>query len=366
LVGAFARASGRYWLDVFPHVCGEVRHWRARAAQIPEPGLRRVALANLRAERGNLEGAAAFAAFVPRRRRETVVRAQVAFQVIYDYLDSLAEQPSADPGRNGRQLHRALLTALDRGAPHADYYAHHCCRGDGGYLEDLIDTCREAFAALPSRATVTACALRAAGRMVAYQSLIHEDPRDSPGALARWASKQTPPGLGLRWWEAAAATASSLGVFALIAAAAEPTLRSEETAAVERAYFPWIGALHVLLDSLIDRGEDREAGRLGLVEHYRSPTDTAARLTLLATRASASARALSQGDRHTLLLAAMTGHYLSTPAASLPDALPAAEGVLGAVGGLAVPTMLMLSARRGRTRIASIPVASLPALDRAA
>ena len=35
----------------------------------------------------------------------------------------------------------------------------------------------------------------------------------------------TPPDTGLHWWETAAAAASSLSVFALIAAAAQPILR---------------------------------------------------------------------------------------------------------------------------------------------
>jgi hypothetical protein len=182
LAGAFAGASGRYWLDVYPRVCAEVRCWQARAEQIPDRDLRRLALENLRAERGNLDGAAAFAAFVPREHRGSAIRAQVAFQVIYDYLDSLAEEPSEDPVRNGRRLHRGLLVALDCGAEHVDYYAHHSRGGDGGYLEDLIDACRTAFAALPSRSVVASSALRATGRMVAYQSLTHADPRRA-GAL---------------------------------------------------------------------------------------------------------------------------------------------------------------------------------------
>lgn len=360
LAGAFAGAAGRYWLDVFPRIEREVRYWRRRAEQIPDPALRRLALANLRAERGNLDGAAAFATFTPRAHRDTVVRAQVAFQIIYDYLDSLAEQPSDDPIRNGRQLHRALLIALDPTATHLDYYAHHARRCDAGYLEDLVDACRTAFGALPSGSSVAASALRATARMVAYQSLVHDDRRGSCAALARWAARQTPAPLGLRWWEAAAAGASSLIVFALIAAAAEPALGTRETAAVESAYFPWIGALHVLLDSLVDRSQDRDAGRPGLVEHYRSPGEAAVRLTLLASHASAAARTLEHRHQHTVLLAGMAGHYLSSSAATLPDALPATRGVLGSLGALSRPTTMIFSVRRGTTRTASIPVASLP------
>ena len=37
---------------------------------------------------------------------------------------------------------------------------------------------------------------------------------------------------------------------------------------IDRAYFPWIGALHTLLDSLVDRHEDRESGRPSLLSYY--------------------------------------------------------------------------------------------------
>jgi hypothetical protein len=39
----------------------------------------------------------AFAAFVPGPDRRPVIRALTAYQVIFDYLDTLAEQPNADP-----------------------------------------------------------------------------------------------------------------------------------------------------------------------------------------------------------------------------------------------------------------------------
>src|SRR3954452_18767345 len=90
---AFARAALRYWLTVFPRVSSELRHWRRSASRIDDPSLRQLALASL-AKRGNMEGAAAFATFVPWRARGSVIRVLVAFQTIYNYADLLAEQPS--------------------------------------------------------------------------------------------------------------------------------------------------------------------------------------------------------------------------------------------------------------------------------
>jgi tetraprenyl-beta-curcumene synthase len=351
LLKAFAGAAGRYWLDVFPQLGCELRHWRARAGQIPDPVLRRLALLTQRGERGNLEGAAAFAVLVPRAYRARVVRALVAFQATYDYVDTLAEQPSADPIANGRQLHLALLTALAPGADHPDYYSHNSKGQDNGYIRNLIDACRGALGALPSYAAVAEPALRAARRMVAYQSLNHMDRRDPHRALARWATTVAPPGTGLRWWEAAAAAASSLTVFALIAAAAQPSLGTDETAAVENAYFPWIGGLHVLLDSLVDRAEDINAGHHSLVAHYSSPWEAATRLQAIAARAVAATETLPESAQHELLLAAMAGFYLSAPRASQTWTAPAATQVLEAMGGLATPTMAVFGMRRAAGRL---------------
>lgn len=346
LASAFLGAASRYWLGVFPLVGRELGHWRERALQIPDPVLRRLALVTQRSERGNLEGAAAFAVLAPRAQRERVVRALVAFQVTYDYIDTLAEQPCADPAANGYQLHLALLRALDPGSGHADYYEHSGGGCDNGYIRNLIDTCRSAFADLPSCSSALEPALRSARRMLVYQSLNHGSPGVGRRALAHWATAITPAGTGLRWWETAAGAASSLTVFALIAAASRPVLTADEARATERAYFPWIGALHVLLDSLVDHRDDLDAGHHSLIEHYRSSEEAAARLGAITARARYAAELLPRGRQHETIVAAMASFYLSAPAA--PDCEPpiAAERVLETIGGLALPTMAVLRVRR--------------------
>ncbi len=351
LASAFAGAASRYWLDVFPLVGREVRHWRKQARQIPDPELREHALSTQRSERGNLEGAAAFAVLVPRAHRERVVRALVACQTTYDYVDTLAEQPSADPVANGRQLHLALLTALDPDADHPDYYEHHSGSRDDGYMRNLIDTCRFAFGALPSHAAVAEAAVRSTERMVGYQSLNHGATDTGRRSLANWAVGLTPTGSGLRWWETAAGAASSLSVFALIAAAAQPALGPGEATATERAYFPWIGALHVLLDSLIDRSADIRAGQHSLIDHYASAEEMASRLSAIAARAMRATELLPHSVQHATILAAMASFYLSAPATSTPGATLTAQRVLDTMGAVTTPTMAVLRVRRAADRL---------------
>lgn len=351
LASVFAGAASRYWLGVFPLLSRELGHWRERARQIPDPALRRLALITQASERGNLEGAAAFAVLVPRIHRMRVVRAVVAFQAIYDYIDTLSEQPSADPVANGHQLHLALVTALEPAGRHPDYYRHASGSRDDGYMRNLIDTCRFAFGALPSHACVIEPALRSVKRMVAYQSLNHGRHAGARGGLARWATGLTPPGSGLRWWETAAGAASSLTVFALIAAAAQPTLAVGDAAVTERAYFPWIGALHVLLDSLVDRASDIEMGEHCLIDHYASSEEAAARLATIAARATKATELLPRSIEHATILAAMVSFYLSAPTASAPGTTLVRRRVLDTMGALAAPTMAVLRARRAAERL---------------
>src|ERR1039458_1541443 len=97
--GAYANATVhcQYWLSVVPQVRREARHWHERARQIPDPSLRRVALQTERLKKANIQGAAAFAILAPPAHRLAVLRASVAFQAMYDYADTLSEEPNEDP-----------------------------------------------------------------------------------------------------------------------------------------------------------------------------------------------------------------------------------------------------------------------------
>jgi tetraprenyl-beta-curcumene synthase len=325
-----------------------------RASAIPDPGLRRLALQAHGDKRGNLEGAAAFAAFVRPPGRQAAVRALVTYQAIFDYLDTLSEQPNDDPVANGLRLNSALLAAITPDEPRVDYYAHRPRGDDGGYLRSLIETCRTALAALPSFATIAAPARSATERVVAYQSLNHGDSNGGHGSFDSWARHEARAYPDLRWWETGAAAASTLGVFALIAAAANPALRSDTANAIEQTYFPWTGALTSLLDSLADREEDAATGMRGLIDYYTSPQETADRMRTIATEAMQRARALPEGRNHVLILAAMASFYLcDLSMSSSPYARLAAPAVLEAMGDLARPTMLTLGARRAAGRVSN-------------
>jgi len=385
----FVWAAASYWLTVFPRVCVHIARWRRRARRIPDPVLRQLAIAALIEKRGNIEGAAAFAAFAPWSRRAQATKAASAFQAAYNLLDMLGEQPSADPVRDGERLHNALLYALgwpardqatsdlgagaqelragagrmraeaepepaaaraDPGVEALDWYEHHPRKADGGYLSGLLENCREAFMSLPAYAVAAPAARAAAERIVAFQSLNLSEAQGDHAALERWARAATPAGTELRWWETAAAAGSSLGVHALIAASAEKGLDAREAKLLEEAYFPWIGGLHSLLDNLIDKREDEAAGHRSLVEYYGAER-AAQRMRWMAEQAGRKAAALPHSARHTVVLAGMIGNYLATPEAHNPELAPVSAAVLATTGGLARPTMMVFELRRLPERI---------------
>jgi tetraprenyl-beta-curcumene synthase len=346
---AFASAARRYWLEVFPVVRHEVFRLRQRAEEIPDPVLRRLALSAQAGKWDNLEGAAAFAVFAPHGQRAAVARLLVGLQSIYDYADTLMEQSCREPTANARQLHSAILAALTPGGPHLDYYAYNACQEDGGYLVDLVDTCRAAIDRLPSYAAIAEVIQRNARRIVVYQSRIILASQCDYPTLIRWASNEVPPDVDLRWWEIGAACGSSMALFSLVAAAAHTGLRKEHAAEIEETYWPWIGALHTLLDSLIDRREDAATGQHNLLDNYASVDEMAGRMWFLA--AEAARRVNAAGIEQSLILAAVTSLCLSDKRAWLPESRATTERVLAAVGDLTSPAMFILRVRRFAHRL---------------
>jgi tetraprenyl-beta-curcumene synthase len=301
----------RYRAAILPAVARELAVWEGRAAQIPDPELRRQALAALSEKRGNVEATAALVTLAPRRGRRAVVRATTALQVAVDYLDTLSEDGGRDALADGLRLHEALVAALTPDIGPVDWYEHHPRGEDRGYLDALVAACQEAIATLPSPAALPA-ALRAAARCGAGQSHTHAD---GGAGLERWAATLDAPE-GLRWWEAAAGASSSVGVHALAALAGTPGATVAEAELVAAAYDPWIGALTVLLDDFVDRDRDARDGEHNYLRYYEA--EAAARIDFLVQGARRALRDVPRRGTHEAILNGVLAYYLG--------AVPAAEG----------------------------------------
>jgi len=343
--GAVLLSLAVYRARVVPLVRREMGRWREVAETVPDPELRGHALTALDEKGLNVEATAVFATLAPRRTRATAIRAMVALQVAIDYLDSLGEQASAEPLRNGLQLHGALAAAVAPGAEPGDWYRFHPQHEDGGYLNRLVSACQESIGALPSQRLTTAAVQRAATRCGAGQSHTHAAELGNPGALEAWATALDAPPV-YRWWEVAAGASSSVAAHALIAAAADPKTTNAEAELIDAAYFPSIGALTVLLDDLIDRDADTSSGAHNYVAHYPSGADAANRLDLIARLGRSGIARLRHPHRHAAILAGVAGFYLSAAAAATSYARPIRDRLLRSTGPAVRPIVAFMRQRR--------------------
>lgn len=346
---AVAGALGRYWLTIMPEVRRCLRVWNARADAIPDSSLRELAVTTLTDEKLNAEAAAVFATLVPRAHRRSATRLMVAFQVMYDYLDTLGEQPVDDPLRNGLQLHHALAHGLSGAPVSIDYYAFHPDNDDGGYLDALVQTCRELFAELPSTDVVRPIVARAVRRCGEGQAYTHAVRNGDTRDLAAWAVRQDRAD-GYLWWELAAGAISSVGVYALLASAAIPGTDAAEAERVDAAYYPPMCALSALLDSLVDREFDASTSSNSYISRYPDDATAAARLAHIARDADQQVRRLRQGRRHAAILAGIGAYYLSAAEARSDAARPAGTAILDSLGPEVAPILLTMRLRRHARR----------------
>jgi len=343
---AVATAFARYKGAVLPSVRRELTGWRRAATSIPDPTLRGHALAALTEKAANAEATGVLASLAPRRSRRTVIRASTALQVAVDYLDSLGEDPGSDPLRGGMELHGALVTALEPGAEVRNWYAHHPQREDGGYLDLLVSTCREAAVSLPSAGTVLPLAGRAIGRCGEGQSHTHAAASGSSLPLRRWADSLAAPA-GYEWWEVAAGASSSVAAHALLALAGAQGASRREAELVDGAYFPAIGALTVLLDDLVDGEADRAAGQHSYLRYYPSERAAAERLEAVAGLARHSISPLRQSALHGAILSGILAFYLGSSGADAPGARGIRDQLLSSSGPV-VRSLTRLLAQRKR------------------
>jgi tetraprenyl-beta-curcumene synthase len=346
----FAAIAARYLALVLPRVARERRRWRACAMAIPDASLRDSACAALE-KRGNVEGAALFAVLAQPACRADVVRALVALQSAYNYLDLLSERPSADPGASSRRLHLALLDAVQLERRDADYYEYLCAGADdGGFLATLIERAHGALARLPALAALAPAMSAAALRIADFQAFNLSEPHGGQEGLERWANAMDGQ-RGYAWWETAAGAGSSLALYALVASASHADADADVAERIDRAYFPTIGALHSLLASLVDRDEDRENGLRSLLAHYRSDVHAGTRLAALAVEARCACTTLPARYAHQAIVAAMCSYYLSAPQCRDVHARVVTRYLTDALGVLLRVSVALFAAKRRLARL---------------
>jgi tetraprenyl-beta-curcumene synthase len=332
-LGALARAATRELVWALPAVKREVDTWRARALQIPDTPIREDALSSLANKRGHTDGAALFT-ILPRSRNTALLRLLVAYEIVWDFLDSVNEHGASAGQANGRQLHLALVEALDPERPISDYYRYHPWHNDGGYLQTLVRVCRDACTELPSYERVRALVVQEAVRaqVLAINHDLDHTRRDAD--LEQWSRSEFPDESEASWFELSGAASASLTVHALLALAAEGTASDADIAQVQRAYFPWLSAATTMLDSYVDQAEDAANGDHSYIAHYTTPEIANCRARELIQRSFLKTSALRNGERHTLIAACMVAMYLSKDSARVPSMRKTTKSFIDTAGSL--------------------------------
>jgi len=325
---------GRLLFQALPEVNRELNRWRQLAAASPDQELGYQALASLSKKKFHCQGGSVYATW-PRRYRQQLLKAIIALQTISDYLDNLCDRAGVQDEEAFRQLHLAFTDALTPGRTGHDYYARYpyCC--DGGYLPALVRACQEALAALPGYPAVQGEILYLADLYCRLQTIKHIDVNSRQERLQAWLEPllhQIP--VPVCWWELAAATGSTLGIFALMTLATGKEVHVAAAARLREAYFPWIGGLHILLDYFIDQQEDREGGDLNFCTFYRDDRETGQRLQLFLTQSLARAQDLPEPFLHLMVVRGLPALYLSDGKAAGREQAAARRAILQAAGPL--------------------------------
>lgn len=311
---------------VIPTVEEQLRSWDSMARAIPDDSLRKQALASLSAKRFHCQGGAVFAAG-PGAHRLEVLRFIVALQTISDYLDNLCDRAGVIDEAAFRLLHQAMLDAVTRsGTESGLYYDLFPFRNDGGYLQALVNTCREALAPLPSYDVVKSKMQRLVDLYVDLQVYKHVEHSVRLPRLVSWFQREWEGEFQLHWQEFAAACGSTLGVFALCYEAASPG--PVDLQPLLDFLFPWAAGFHIMLDYLIDLSEDEEGGDLNFVDFYTDLDEAEQRIGWFYEEAMK--RVPEQGNRalYTLVLHGLPALYLTDPKVALQGQTDLADRLL--------------------------------------
>lgn len=336
---------------VLPEVDRELARWKEAAVRAEDRELACQALAGIALKRFHAQGGAVYACW-SKRKWEPLIKFIVAYQTISDYLDNLCDRAGFYDRQAFRNLHISMLDALeDPGTVTGDYYKGYPYTRDGGYLRRLVAECQDAVAKLDGFASVREECRRLAGLYSDLQVYKHTTLTDRVPLLKEWFRRHEAGYPELYWWEFAAASGSTLGIFALAAASSERRLGRQDVCRILDAYFPWICGLHILLDYFIDQTEDRQAGDLNLVSFYGSEEEREARMGLFVEKALKAAASLKDAWRHRAIVEGLLALYLSDEKAASELCKRTAGRLLARGGSSARAMWRVCRAVRGLGRV---------------
>ncbi|MGI6037639.1 MAG: tetraprenyl-beta-curcumene synthase family protein [Limnochordia bacterium] len=314
-----------------PAVGQELDRWQQVAADCLERDLYKQAISSLSTKRFHAQGGSVYMLLTSRDSYD-LVRLIVALQTISDYLDNLCDRGGYAGEAGFWQLHQAMFDAVHPHYIPTDYYKHYPYRQDRGYLVGLVRQCSSLVAKLPGYDGIQRDITALISLYCHLQTYKHLPWSSREKRLQDWIEPHLKHYPDLYWWEFAAATGSTLGVFTLLAYGASPGMKEEQSRRLTDGYFPWICGLHILLDYLIDLEEDAIGGDLNFVSYYPHLALREERLVLFVRRALEAAASLPQPSFHRTVVRGLLALYLSDPKVEKQGLTPLAHRLLS-VGG---------------------------------
>ena len=269
----------------------------------------------------------------------------VAYQVMYDYLDAVNEEPSSSQLLDGQHLHQALIHAVQSDRRDFDYYLHHPREDDCDYLVTLVGACNATLSTFPSTVATAGPLMVAAERCGEAQARNHAVAVDGFEQLIDWSQAQALNG-GYSWWELAAAGISCLAIHALLAATATPGTERGQAERIDAAYFPSVCSISALLDSLVDREDDASTDNHSFAMHYTTSRDAAQSLTRIINDAKEGLEPLLNRQGHRIILAGIVGYYISGADAGDSLGEPVASSASKLLNPAIGPMLIAMRVRR--------------------
>ncbi len=320
-------------LRVQPLTHRSLRQWEAHAQTIPDPELRRQALASLAAKKFHCEGGALYS-LLAGDHYEDAIRFIVAYQTISDYLDNLCDRSTSQDPDDFSALHEAMRQALSPGAPATAYYRFRSEQNDGGYLAALAQTCQSVLSKLPDYSRGADAAQKLAALYIDLQVHKHVRKDERLPRLQAWFAQHEPHLPPMTWYEFAASTGSTLGIFCIVSQLFHPSTTRALIDSIQETYFPWVQGLHILLDYLIDQEEDRKGEDLNFCAFYGGPDEMAAKIGHFYTQAQKSVAKLPEAKFHHLINRGLLSIYLSDVKVSGQKDVQTVAKTLLRLGGL--------------------------------
>lgn len=296
--------------DVFPNVHQELNHWIERAKSIPNKELRTQALMSIQDKTFHCEGGGIYSLLAGSNQKQAI-RFIVAYQTISDYLDNLCDRSTSMDPEDFRMLHQSMVDALTPTQPFKNYYAYREDQNDGGYLQDLVETCQSVLMEAEDYSFVYPHTLKLGSLYSDLQVHKHVKEEERIPRLKKWFQNHQSEWPNLEWYEFSACTGSTLGIFCLVSYLLSGRMNKALALQIEKSYFPFMQGLHILLDYYIDQQEDEEEGDLNFCSYYTHEDEMKERFSYFVEQTHEEIQQLPDRKFHQMIHEGLVGMYLA-------------------------------------------------------